>query len=123
MTYATREAEGEPEAEPVLAGAADVFAALGDPTRRDIFERVAARPQSVGEIAGELPVSRPAVSQHLRVLKDAGLVSDGAAGNRRIYRMNPQGLEHLRAYLDHFWSHALAAFKAAAEQPPQERKA
>ena len=97
-----------------------VFAALADPTRRAVFERVATRPVSVGELAAALPVSRPAVSQHLRVLKEAGLVSDGAAGTRRIYRMNPQGLDHLRAYLDHFWNHALTAFKAAAEQPPQE---
>jgi DNA-binding transcriptional ArsR family regulator len=99
--------------------AAAIFAALGDPTRRAIFERIALRPQSVGELAAELPVSRPAVSQHLRVLKAAGLVSDGAAGARRIYRMNPQGLDHLRSYLDHFWNHALAAFKAAAETPNQ----
>lgn len=105
-----------------LGGAAAVFAALADPTRRDIFERVATRPQSVGELAAELPVSRPAVSQHLRVLKEAGLVSDGPAGNRRIYRMNPQGLDHLRAYLDHFWSRALVAFKAAAEQPPPSQE-
>jgi DNA-binding transcriptional ArsR family regulator len=99
-----------------------VLVALGDPTRRVIFERVAARPQSVGELARALPVSRPAVSQHLRVLKEAGLVSDRPEGNRRIYRMNPQGLEHLRSYLDHFWNLALAAFKAAVEQPPKEQK-
>ncbi len=104
------------------AGAAAVFAALGDPTRRTIFERVAGRPQSVGELADALPVSRPAVSQHLRVLKEAGLVSDGAVGARRIYRMDPQGLGQLRAYLDHFWNHAMAAFKAAAERPPKESR-
>ncbi len=97
-----------------------MVAALADPTRRAIFERVAVGPRSVGELAAELPVSRPAVSQHLRVLKEAGLVSDGAAGTRRIYRMNPQGLDHLRAYLDHFWDQSLAAFKAAAEQPLKE---
>jgi len=114
MAYADTE-------DPVLAGAAAVFAALGDPTRRAIFERVAGRPQSVGELAGGLPVSRPAVSQHLRVLKDAGLVSDGAAGTRRVYRVNPQGLDHLRAYLDHFWNDALAAFKAAAESSEESR--
>ena len=85
-----------------------------------IFERVAARPQSVTDLARTLPVSRPAVSQHLRVLKDAGLVSDRADGNRRIYRMNPQGIVHLRAYLDHFWNLALASFKTAVEQPPKE---
>jgi len=87
-----------------------------------VFERVASRPQSVGELAATLPVSRPAVSQHLKVLKEAGLVSDRAAGNRRIYRMDPRGLQDLRAYLDHFWNQALAAFKTAAEQPPEEQR-
>ena len=101
---------------------AAVFIALGDPTRRDIFERVAVCPRSVTELAGELPVSRPAVSQHLKVLKQAGLVSDRAAGNRRIYRMDPRGLHDLRAYLDFFWNQALAAFKTAAEQPPKEQR-
>lgn len=100
---------------------AAVLIALGDPTRRDIFERVAIRPQSVTELAGGLPVSRPAVSQHLKVLKEAGLVSDRAAGNRRIYRMDPRGLQDLRAYLDFFWNQALAAFKTAVEQPPKEQ--
>jgi DNA-binding transcriptional ArsR family regulator len=102
--------------------APDVLVALGDPTRRQVFERVAARPQSVGELAAALPVSRPAVSQHLKVLKEAGLVSDRAAGNRRIYRMDPAGLKDLRAYLDHFWNQALAAFKTAVEQPPEEQR-
>jgi DNA-binding transcriptional ArsR family regulator len=101
---------------------AAVFIALGDPTRRDIFERVAMRPRSVTELAGELPVSRPAVSQHLKVLKEAGLVSDRAAGNRRIYRMDPRGLQDLRAYLDFFWNQALAAFKTAAEHAPKEQR-
>jgi DNA-binding transcriptional ArsR family regulator len=101
---------------------ASIFVALGDPTRREIFERVATRPQSVSELAGELPVSRPAVSQHLRVLKDAGLVSDRAAGNRRIYSMDHHGLQDLRAYLDFFWNQALAAFKTAVEQPPKEQR-
>jgi DNA-binding transcriptional ArsR family regulator len=96
------------------------LAALGDPTRRAIFERLADRPQAVGELAGELPVSRPAVSQHLKVLKDAGLVIDRAAGNRRIYQLDPDGVGALRAYLDRFWNQALAAFKAAVEQPDQE---
>ena len=122
MTYASGASDGSTPSSEALAGVAVVFAALGDPTRREIFERVAVRPQSVGELAGELPVSRPAVSQHLRVLKDAGLVSDGPDGTRRIYRMNPQGLAHLRAYLDHFWNETLAAFKAAAEQPPKESR-
>jgi DNA-binding transcriptional ArsR family regulator len=104
------------------ARAPDVLVALGDPTRRLVFERLATRPQSVGELAAGLPVSRPAVSQHLKVLKEAGLVSDRAAGNRRIYRMDPRGLEDLRAYLDHFWNQALAAFKSAVEQPPKEER-
>ncbi|MFZ0089062.1 MAG: metalloregulator ArsR/SmtB family transcription factor [Solirubrobacteraceae bacterium] len=100
--------------------AAPMFAALGDPTRREIFERVARQPQSVGELASHLPVSRPAVSQHLRVLKGAGLVSDAPAGNRRIYRMDSRGLTDLRAYLDHFWNQALAAYKATVEDHQQE---
>ena len=84
--------------------------ALGDGTRREIFERLATGPQTVGELAAELPVSRPAVSQHLRVLKDAGLVADRPAGNRRIYYIDPKGLGALRAWLDQFWDGALAAF-------------
>ena len=92
------------------------LAALADPTRRTIFERVAERPRAVGALAGELPVSRPAVSQHLKVLKDAGLVTDRAAGTRRIYTVDQEGLGMLRAYLDQFWSRSLANFKAAAEQ-------
>jgi DNA-binding transcriptional ArsR family regulator len=94
----------------------DGLAALADPTRREIFERLAERPQAVGELAGELPVSRPAVSQHLKVLKDAGLVTDRAAGTRRIYQLDPDGVGALRAYLDQFWNRSLAAFKAAAEE-------
>jgi DNA-binding transcriptional ArsR family regulator len=88
---------------------------LGDPTRRAIFERLAQRPRSVGELAGELPVSRPAVSQHLRALKDAGLVTDRAQGTRRIYQLSPDGVAGLRAYLDRIWSDALASFAAAVE--------
>jgi DNA-binding transcriptional ArsR family regulator len=95
---------------------ADGWTALGDQTRRAIFERLADRPRAVGELASELPVSRPAVSQHLKVLKDAGLVIDKRAGNRRIYQLDPDGVGALRAYLDQFWNRALAAFKAAAEQ-------
>jgi len=94
--------------------------ALGDPTRRAIFERLASAPSAVGELARECPVSRPAVSQHLRVLKDAGLVVDQQEGNRRIYRLDPDGVGALRAYFDQFWGQALAAFKAAAEQPTEE---
>ncbi|MBN1239313.1 MAG: winged helix-turn-helix transcriptional regulator [Gammaproteobacteria bacterium] len=93
----------------------DAWAALGDPTRRAIFERLATRPSAVGELANALPISRPAVSQHLKVLKDAGLVVDRPAGNRRIYRVDPAGVAHLRKELDRFWSSALAAFKVAAE--------
>jgi DNA-binding transcriptional ArsR family regulator len=94
--------------------------ALGDPTRRAIFERLADRPRAVGELARELPVSRPAVSQHLKVLKDAGLVIDRPAGTRRIYRLDPDGVGALRAYLDGFWNRSLAAFKTAVEQEEEE---
>jgi DNA-binding transcriptional ArsR family regulator len=90
--------------------------ALGDPTRHAIFERLADRPRAVGELASELPVSRPAVSQHLKVLKDAGLVVDRRAGNRRIYQLDPVGVGALRAQLDQFWSKALTAYKAAVEE-------
>jgi DNA-binding transcriptional ArsR family regulator len=96
------------------------LSALADPTRRAIFERLAERPQAVGELADELPVSRPAVSQHLKVLKDAGLVLDRADGTRRIYQVDPRGIDAMRAYLDQFWKRALVAFKAAAEQQQQE---
>jgi DNA-binding transcriptional ArsR family regulator len=96
------------------------FDALGDRTRRRIFERLADSPRSVGELAEELPVSRPAVSQHLRVLKEAGLVTDRAAGNRRIYQLDPAGVAALRAYLDRFWNQALASFKEAAERGQRE---
>jgi DNA-binding transcriptional ArsR family regulator len=98
----------------------DPWTALGDRTRRAIFEQLAAHPCAVVELANGLPVSRPAVSQHLKVLKDAGLVVDRRAGNRRIYRVNPDGLAELRADLDRFWSSALAAYKTAVEQPDQE---
>jgi DNA-binding transcriptional ArsR family regulator len=96
------------------------LAALGDPTRRAIFERLADRPQAVGELAGELPVSRPAVSQHLRVLKEARLVVDRAVGTRRIYELDPTGVALLRAYLDQFWNRSLASYKAAVEQRTEE---
>jgi DNA-binding transcriptional ArsR family regulator len=94
--------------------------ALGDRTRRSIFTRLARRPCAVGELARELPVSRPAVSQHLKVLKEAGLVTDRPDGNRRIYRVNPDGLQALRADLDQFWISALAGFKEIVEQPMKE---
>src|SRR5438309_10529088 len=95
---------------------ADALTALGDGTRRAIFERLAEHPRAVGELARELPVSRPAVSQHLKVLKDAGLVIDRPDGNRRIYQLDPDGVGALRAYLDRFWNRSLAAFKSAVEQ-------
>jgi DNA-binding transcriptional ArsR family regulator len=90
--------------------------ALGDPTRRAILERLLAGPLPVGELAREFPVSRPAISQHLRVLKHAHLVIDRPEGNRRLYELNPAGIDSLRAYFDRFWSHALAAFKRAADE-------
>jgi DNA-binding transcriptional ArsR family regulator len=92
------------------------FAALGDPTRRLIFERLARRPMAVGKLAAGLSVTRPAVSQHLKVLKDAALVVDRQEGTRRVYRVDPRGVEAMRSYLDRFWDRALAAFKAAAEE-------
>jgi DNA-binding transcriptional ArsR family regulator len=94
--------------------------ALGDPTRRAIFERLADRPSAVVELADEMPVSRPAVSQHLKVLKDAGLVIDHPAGNRRIYQLDPDGVAMLREYLDLFWQRSLAAFKVAVERHDKE---
>jgi DNA-binding transcriptional ArsR family regulator len=100
-----------------------VLNALGDPTRRTIFERLAEHPLAVGDLAAGLPVTRPAVSQHLKVLKDAGLVVDQRAGNRRIYRIDPTGVEALHAYLDRFWSRALVSFKSAVEAPAVDRSA
>jgi len=91
------------------------LSALADPTRRIVFEKLAKRPQSVGELARGLPVSRPAVSQHLAVLKSAGLVTDHAEGARRVYQIDPAGLGPLRAWLDQFWDRALQSFKAEAE--------
>jgi DNA-binding transcriptional ArsR family regulator len=98
----------------------DAWTALGDRTRRTIFSRLARRPCAVGELARELPVSRPAVSQHLKVLKDAGLVTDRPDGNRRIYEVKPDGLQALRADLDQFWSSALAGFKETVERQTKE---
>ncbi len=103
-------------ATPLSPAASSGFAALADPTRRTIFERLAARPQAVGELAAELPVSRPAVSQHLKALKDAGLVSAQAVGSSRIYQLDPNGVDALRSYLDGFWNRSLGAFKRAVEQ-------
>jgi DNA-binding transcriptional ArsR family regulator len=98
-----------------MAYATRALAALGDPTRRIIFERLAKRPRAVGELARGLPISRPAVSQHLAVLKAAGLVTDRADGARRLYRVDPAGVNAIRAWLDQFWDRTLDAFKAAAE--------
>ena len=98
-----------------MANPSRAFAALADPTRREIFERLAGEPSAVGELANELPVSRPAVSQHLKVLKEAGLVVDRAVGTRRVYEIDPNGLGELRAWLDKFWGEALEAFKTAVE--------
>jgi DNA-binding transcriptional ArsR family regulator len=89
--------------------------ALGDPTRRAVFERLRRGPRSVGELAEGLPVSRPAVSQHLRVLKEAGLATERREGTRRIYSLDPGGLLELRTYFDQFWDQMLADFKTAAE--------
>jgi DNA-binding transcriptional ArsR family regulator len=93
----------------------DALSALADPTRRAIFERLVERPKPVGELAEGLPVSRPAVSQHLRVLKSAGLVSERPEGTRRVYRVDPEGIVALRAYFEGFWDRALAAFETEAE--------
>jgi DNA-binding transcriptional ArsR family regulator len=99
---------------------ADAWTALGDPTRKAIFERLVNRPCAVVELANQLPVSRPAVSQHLRVLKAAGLVVAQPAGTRRIYRVDPDGLAVLRADLERFWGKALATYKAVVEQTSEE---
>jgi DNA-binding transcriptional ArsR family regulator len=97
-----------------------VFAALSDPTRRAVLEKVAEQPQTVGALAAQLPVSRPAVSQHLKVLKDAGLVADEARGTSRIYRIDPHGLGPIRRWLDEQWERSLANFKRLAEQEDDE---
>ena len=99
---------------------ADGLGLLGDPTRRAIFELLARRPSTVGELAQQLPITRSAVSQHLRVLKDGGLVVSRAEGTRRIYRLNPDGVTALRAYLDRVWKEALTAFGKAAQAAPAD---
>jgi DNA-binding transcriptional ArsR family regulator len=98
----------------------DAWTALGDPTRRAIFEQLAEHPRAVVDLARTLPVSRPAVSQHLKVLKEARLVTDRAAGTRRIYRLDQNGVGALRADLERYWNQALAAYKAIVEQPTEE---
>lgn len=98
----------------------DAWGALADPTRRSVLELVVMRPRSVRELADLLPVTRPAVSQHLKLLKTAGLVIDRAAGTRRIYRANPDGLRQLREQLDRFWNDALANFKQLVDESEEE---
>jgi DNA-binding transcriptional ArsR family regulator len=95
---------------------------LGDPTRRAIFELLARQPSSVGELAKQLPISRPAVSQHLRALKDGGMVRSASVGTRRVYRLDPKGVRALRAYLDRVWKEALAAYVEAAETAEPEKE-
>jgi len=104
----------------VQAYATAGWTALGDPTRRAIFERLLDGPSAVSALAGEVPVSRPAVSQHLKVLKAAGLVADRQAGKQRIYRVDPGGLAVMRAELDRFWTKTLAAYTTIVEQPSEE---
>jgi DNA-binding transcriptional ArsR family regulator len=100
--------------------AQDGWDALGDPSRRAIVACLAERPRAVGELADELPISRQAVSQHLKVLKDAGLVTDRAAGTRRVYRLNPAGLVALRDQLETYWNRALDGYQDVVEQPTEE---
>jgi DNA-binding transcriptional ArsR family regulator len=99
-----------------MANASSSFAALADPTRRKVFERLSRRALSVGEVAAGLPVSRPAVSQHLKVLRDAGLVVVRSEGTRNVYQVNARTIAEMRAYLDRFWETAMAAFKDAVEK-------
>jgi DNA-binding transcriptional ArsR family regulator len=106
----------------VVTNVLDRIGALGDPTRRAVFELVAERAQPVGEIAAQLPVTRPAVSQHLKVLKEAGLVIDRPAGTRRIYEVDPAGLAELRSYFERFWNKTLDAFKDAVERRDEEKR-
>jgi DNA-binding transcriptional ArsR family regulator len=98
------------------------LAALADPTRRRVFERLKSGPKPVGALARGLPVSRPAVSQHLKVLKEAGLVADQPEGTRRVYYIDPEGLGALRTWLDQFWDQALAAFQAEVEMAASKQK-
>jgi DNA-binding transcriptional ArsR family regulator len=100
----------------------NALTALADPTRRAVFERLRAGPVSVTDIAADLPVSRPAVSQHLKVLKEAGLVRDEADGTRRLYEVDARGIEELREWLDSFWDDALEAFKAEVERPTTAKR-
>ncbi len=99
---------------------ADGWDVLGDPRRRAIVASLAEHPRSVGELAAELPISRPAVSQHLKVLKDSGVVVDEASGTRRVYRLDPVGMGALRDQLETFWNRTLSGFQELAERPPEE---
>jgi DNA-binding transcriptional ArsR family regulator len=103
-----------------MTNGADMMTALGDPTRQAIFDRLSDGPRPVGELAAELPVSRPAVSQHLKVLKDVGLVMDRQEGTRRLYQVDTAGLAVLRTYLDQFWERSLASFASAAHEQKGE---
>jgi DNA-binding transcriptional ArsR family regulator len=105
-----------------MANTARLISALADPTRRAVLEKLKDGPRPVGEIARGLPVTRPAVSQHLKVLKDAGLVADRSVGTRRIYYIDPKGLGAMRAWLDQLWEGALDAFKLAAEAETEKAK-
>lgn len=105
-----------------MAQLSNVVTALADPTRRQIFERLADGPQSVGALALDMPISRPAVSQHLRVLKEAGLVTDRAEGTRRVYQIDPAGLGVIRQWLDRFWERSLDAFRAEADKDEEQRQ-
>jgi len=104
-----------------MANISNALTALADPTRREVFESLRRGPLSVGELARHVPVSRPAVSQHLKVLKEAGLVTDQADGTRRVYRIDPRGLGPLRQWLDQFWSEALVAFAETADAEFEDR--
>src|SRR3954467_13292612 len=103
-----------------MTNASSVLTALGDPTRRAIFERLASGPCAVLDISRELPITRSAVSQHLKVLKSVGLVTDRAVGTRRVYTVDPDALAVIRAYFDAFWTRSLAAFRDAAEHPQED---
>jgi len=105
-----------------MANVSTVLTALSDPTRRRIFELLAQRPRAVGELAQGLPVTRPAVSQHLRILKSAGLVADRADGARRVYHIDPAGLGPIRAWLDRFWDRALMAYQAEIEADTETQR-
>ena len=105
-----------------MANASEMMSVLAEPIRQTIFDRLADGPRPVGELAAELPVSRPAVSQHLKVLKDVGLVIDRKAGTRRLYQVDPAGLAILRTYLDQFWERSLASFASAAQEQKGEQE-